>query len=72
MTLHLSQNPKGLGKDVRMGAASLRSKSRAASGRSGLAAVARESRGLVRILSGYVRRRRKALRDHAAAIPGDS
>jgi hypothetical protein len=50
-----------------MGPAAVRQKSRAASGRAGVAAVAREGRGLVRILSGYVRRRRKALRDEAAA-----
>jgi len=40
--------------------------------RAGLAAVAREGRDLVRILSGYVRRRRKALREQAAAEPGSS
>jgi len=37
--------------------------------RAALRSVAREGRDLVRILSGYVRRRREALRDEAAAEP---
>jgi hypothetical protein len=40
--------------------------------RAALRSVAREGRDLVRILSGYVRRRRKVLRDQLAAEPGSS
>jgi hypothetical protein len=40
--------------------------------RAALRSVAREGRDLVRILSGYVRRRRKVLRDELEAEPEDS